>query len=103
MVRTRAAPVLPQRSKSLSSSPNLLRSASSTWCACVHVMPSYFEDDVRGFKEAYDKAVVKLLQNPPAGLADFLVDLISNRIPPGVDDATYVKASVELCDSKLDA
>jgi aconitate hydratase 2 / 2-methylisocitrate dehydratase len=34
----------------------------------------------------------ELLQNPPAGEEDFLLDLIWNRIPPGVDQAAYVKA-----------
>ena len=37
--------------------------------------------------------LVELLENPPAGEEDFLVDLISNRVPPGVDEAAYVKAS----------
>ncbi len=37
-------------------------------------------------------AVVELIKNPPAGEADFLVDLITNRVPPGVDEASYVKA-----------
>ena len=37
--------------------------------------------------------LVDLLKNPPAGEEDFLVDLISNRVPPGVDEAAYVKAS----------
>ena len=37
--------------------------------------------------------LVELLKNPPAGEEDFLVDLISNRVPPGVDEAAYVKAS----------
>ncbi|MCB1619851.1 MAG: bifunctional aconitate hydratase 2/2-methylisocitrate dehydratase [Thiothrix sp.] len=37
-------------------------------------------------------ALVELLKAPPAGEADFLVDLLENRIPPGVDDAAYVKA-----------
>ena len=37
-------------------------------------------------------ALVELLKNPPAGEEDFLVDLISNRVPPGVDEAAYVKA-----------
>jgi aconitate hydratase 2/2-methylisocitrate dehydratase len=36
--------------------------------------------------------LVELLKNPPAGEEDFLVDLISNRVPPGVDEAAYVKA-----------
>ena len=37
-------------------------------------------------------ALVELLKNPPAGEEDFLLDLISNRVPPGVDEAAYVKA-----------
>ncbi|MFM1896894.1 MAG: hypothetical protein RLZZ385_1968 [Pseudomonadota bacterium] len=36
--------------------------------------------------------LVELLKNPPAGEEAFLVDLISNRVPPGVDEAAYVKA-----------
>ncbi|HMV72415.1 MAG TPA: aconitate hydratase B, partial [Pseudomonadales bacterium] len=37
--------------------------------------------------------LVELLKNPPAGEEAFLVDLISNRVPPGVDEAAYVKAA----------
>jgi aconitate hydratase 2/2-methylisocitrate dehydratase len=37
-------------------------------------------------------ALVELLKSPPAGEEDFLLDLISNRVPPGVDEAAYVKA-----------
>jgi aconitate hydratase 2/2-methylisocitrate dehydratase len=37
-------------------------------------------------------ALVELLKNPPEGEAEFLLDLISNRVPPGVDEAAYVKA-----------
>ena len=37
--------------------------------------------------------LVELLKNPPAGEEAFLLDLISNRVPPGVDEAAYVKAS----------
>ena len=37
-------------------------------------------------------ALVELLKNPPAGEERLLVDLISNRVPPGVDEAAYVKA-----------
>ncbi|MFP5414814.1 MAG: aconitate hydratase B, partial [Gammaproteobacteria bacterium] len=37
-------------------------------------------------------ALVELLKNPPPGEADLLVDLITNRVPPGVDAAAYVKA-----------
>lgn len=36
--------------------------------------------------------LVELLKNPPKGEEEFLVDLISNRVPPGVDEAAYVKA-----------
>ncbi|MBF0426499.1 MAG: bifunctional aconitate hydratase 2/2-methylisocitrate dehydratase [Magnetococcales bacterium] len=38
------------------------------------------------------RALVKLLQSPPAGEEKFLVDLITNQVPPGVDDASQVKA-----------
>ena len=34
-----------------------------------------------------------LLKNPPAGEGEFLLDLLTNRIPAGVDDAAKVKAS----------
>ena len=37
-------------------------------------------------------ALVELLKNPPAGEEAFLLDLITNRVPPGVDEAAYVKA-----------
>ena len=36
--------------------------------------------------------LVDLLKNPPAGEEEFLLDLLTNRIPPGVDEAAYVKA-----------
>ena len=36
--------------------------------------------------------LVELLKAPPAGEEEFLVDLITNRVPPGVDEAAYVKA-----------
>ena len=36
--------------------------------------------------------LVELLKTPPAGEEEFLLDLISNRVPPGVDEAAYVKA-----------
>ncbi len=36
--------------------------------------------------------LIELLKNPPKGEESFLLDLISNRIPPGVDEAAYVKA-----------
>ena len=37
--------------------------------------------------------LVELLKAPPASEEDYLVDLISNRVPPGVDEAAYVKAA----------
>jgi len=36
--------------------------------------------------------VIELLKNPPAGEKDELVDLITNRVNPGVDPAAQVKA-----------
>jgi aconitate hydratase 2/2-methylisocitrate dehydratase len=37
-------------------------------------------------------ALVELVKNPPAGEEKFLLDLLANRIPAGVDDAAYIKA-----------
>jgi aconitate hydratase 2/2-methylisocitrate dehydratase len=37
--------------------------------------------------------LVELLKNPPAGENEVLLDLITNRVPPGVDEAAYVKAA----------
>ncbi|WP_300621369.1 bifunctional aconitate hydratase 2/2-methylisocitrate dehydratase [Dokdonella sp.] len=37
--------------------------------------------------------VIELLKAPPAGEAAFLLDLVTNRVPAGVDDAAKVKAS----------
>ena len=39
------------------------------------------------------EALVELLAAPPAGEEAFLLHLLSERIPPGVDEAAYVKAS----------
>src|SRR5690554_6255811 len=38
-------------------------------------------------------ALVDLLKTPPAGEEETLVYLLENRIPPGVDEAAYVKAA----------
>ena len=38
-------------------------------------------------------AVIELLKAPPAGEDAFLLDLLTHRVPPGVDDAAKVKAS----------
>ena len=38
-------------------------------------------------------SLVELLKNPPAGEEETLVYLLENRVPPGVDEAAYVKAA----------
>ena len=37
--------------------------------------------------------LVELIKNPPAGEAEFLMELLVHRVPPGVDQAAYVKAA----------
>ncbi|SVD81446.1 uncharacterized protein METZ01_LOCUS434300, partial [marine metagenome] len=37
-------------------------------------------------------ALIKLLKNPPVNEEDFILDLIINRVPAGVDQAAYIKA-----------
>ena len=37
-------------------------------------------------------ALVELIKAPPAGEETFLMDLLTHRVPAGVDDAAYVKA-----------
>ncbi|MBS0015918.1 MAG: hypothetical protein KFF72_06080, partial [Arthrospira sp. SH-MAG29] len=34
----------------------------------------------------------EVLKNPPSGEKEFLMELLRDRIPPGVDEAAYVKA-----------
>ena len=41
---------------------------------------------------AETQALTELLQAPPAGEEEYLLHLLSERIPPGVDEAAYVKA-----------
>ena len=36
--------------------------------------------------------LIELIQAPPAGEEDFLIELLTERVPPGVDEAAYVKA-----------
>ena len=38
------------------------------------------------------RELVSLLENPPQGSEPELLDLLENRIPPGVDEAAKVKA-----------
>ena len=37
--------------------------------------------------------LIELIKQPPAGEDAFLLDLLTHRVPPGVDDAAQVKAS----------
>jgi aconitate hydratase 2 / 2-methylisocitrate dehydratase len=37
--------------------------------------------------------LVELIKSPPQGEREFLLDLLTHRVPPGVDDAAKVKAS----------
>ncbi|NQZ08100.1 MAG: bifunctional aconitate hydratase 2/2-methylisocitrate dehydratase [Algicola sp.] len=37
-------------------------------------------------------SLVELIKTPPVGEEEFILDLLINRVPPGVDDAAYVKA-----------
>ncbi|KJG16731.1 bifunctional aconitate hydratase 2/2-methylisocitrate dehydratase [Photobacterium angustum] len=48
-------------------------------------------------------ALVELLKSPPAGEESVLLDLLENRIPPGVDEAAYVKAGFLAAITKGDA
>jgi aconitate hydratase 2/2-methylisocitrate dehydratase len=49
--------------------------------------------DPKPLTAAQVNELVELLKAPPAGEGEFLLDLISNRVPAGVDDAAYVKAA----------
>ena len=48
-------------------------------------------------------ALVELVKNPPAGEEEFVLDLLSNRVPAGVDQAAYVKAGFLAAIAKGDA
>ena len=48
-------------------------------------------------------ALTELLKSPPAGEEEFLLDLLINRVPPGVDEAAYVKAGFLTALSKGEA
>ena len=37
--------------------------------------------------------LIELIKSPPQGEDAFLLDLLTHRVPPGVDDAAKVKAS----------
>ena len=48
-------------------------------------------------------ALVELLKNPPAGEEAFLLELLTDRVPAGVDQAAYVKAGFLAAIAKGDA
>jgi aconitate hydratase 2/2-methylisocitrate dehydratase len=48
-------------------------------------------------------ALVELLKSPPAGEEEFILDLITHRVPAGVDQAAYVKAGFLAAISKGEA
>jgi aconitate hydratase 2/2-methylisocitrate dehydratase len=39
-------------------------------------------------------ALVELIKRPPAGEEEFILDLLVNRVPAGVDEAAYIKAGL---------
>lgn len=43
--------------------------------------------------DAQTADLVELLKNPPAGEEEYLIHLLENRVPAGVDQAAYVKAA----------
>lgn len=47
--------------------------------------------------------LVELLKNPPAGEEEFILDLLVNRVPAGVDQAAYIKAGFLAALTKGDA
>ena len=47
--------------------------------------------------------LVELLKAPPAGEEDFILDLVTNRVPAGVDQAAYIKAGFLAAIAKGDA
>jgi aconitate hydratase 2/2-methylisocitrate dehydratase len=47
--------------------------------------------------------LVELLKNPPSGEEEFILDLLVNRIPAGVDQAAYIKAGYLAAISKGEA
>ena len=38
-------------------------------------------------------SLVELIKEPPSGEEEFVLDLLTNRVPAGVDPAAYVKAA----------
>ncbi|QSA97607.1 bifunctional aconitate hydratase 2/2-methylisocitrate dehydratase [Methylococcus sp. EFPC2] len=48
-------------------------------------------------------ALVELIKQPPAGEAEFLLHLLADRVPAGVDEAAYVKAGFLAAIAKVEA
>ncbi|MCX7112934.1 MAG: bifunctional aconitate hydratase 2/2-methylisocitrate dehydratase [Proteobacteria bacterium] len=48
-------------------------------------------------------ALVDLVKNPPAGEENFLLELLTDRVPAGVDEAAYVKAAFLTAIAKCEA
>lgn len=76
--------------------------ASAAAILPAHLLPSYrqaaLEREGLGvpalpLNAAQASALTALLEQPPAEEGGFLLHLLSERIPPGVDEAAYVKAS----------
>jgi len=76
--------------------------ASAAAILPAHLLPSYrqaaLEREELGvpalpLNAAQASALTALLEQPPAEEGGFLLHLLSERIPPGVDEAAYVKAS----------
>jgi aconitate hydratase 2/2-methylisocitrate dehydratase len=54
--------------------------------AAIGIVPKALDADATS-------QLVELLKSPPADEKEFLLDLLANRVPPGVDEAAYVKAA----------
>ena len=48
-------------------------------------------------------ALVELIKQPPAGEEEFILDLLANRVPAGVDEAAYIKAGFLAAIAKSEA
>jgi aconitate hydratase 2/2-methylisocitrate dehydratase len=52
---------------------------------------------------AQTSALCELIKNPPTGEEAFILDLLANRIPAGVDEAAYIKAGFLTAIAKAEA
>ncbi|MBT7340995.1 MAG: aconitate hydratase B, partial [Halieaceae bacterium] len=73
--------------------PNDLRSTTVLEAYRAHVTERAQENiPAKPLSASQVAELIELLKNPPAGESEFLLDLLSTRVPPGVDEAAYVKA-----------